>query len=621
MQEIINLVNLELKGENINKDKALADLKIVTENKIGIVQVDSIVGDVKENYKKAKAYIEWANKLNLEAIVFPELFLIGYPIYDLLKRFPYFADENIFYLNELAKISNKTKVIIGFVEKNQFNKNKFFNSVAILSNGKIEKIIRKNIFIDDEFGGVKNFEQDKLNLEERIIEICGKKALIIIGEKKYENDIIDNSSYDEFFTSNVDFDFVINIVASSTRNKKEQFLNKLLSGVSKKYLKPIIYVNKVGAIDNVSFMGSSVCYDSFGEVVARLNAFSEDFSFIDLSFDKNKNKISNSPIDFNYDNEKFSLDYEYDLERTYLLIVNSIKNYFEKNGFKKAVLGISGGLDSTICAVLLADAIGKENVYGISMPSKITSIESKNDGKILCENLGINFLEMPILDMVYASDETFKKVFGEVEKKWDNRYKNSLTMDNIQARSRAMILWGISNEFGSTIPIATSDKSELYMGYATINGDMSGGFAPIGDVTKTKLFALGHWMNKNRDKKDVIPISILNKRPGAELAINPKTGKPLLAEEALMPYEFLDEIIYWVENYNKNKDELLRHNFIYEDTNSVTYEQKKEWIEKFYSRINSAKFKWGLMAPSPLVDTYSINKSEFSLPITSKIKF
>src|SRR5699024_1853221 len=158
-------------------------------------------------------------------------------------------------------------------------------------------------------------------------------------------------------------------------------------------------------------------------------------------------------------------------------------------------------------------------------------------------NLGINYFEIPINEMVEASKNTFNEVFDNIEKSWDGRYTAPLTMDNIQARSRAMILWGISNEFSSTIPIATSDKSELYMGYATINGDMSGGFAPIADVTKTKLFALARWLNANRVQKNAIPRAILNKRPGAELAIDPKTGKPLLAEDALMPYEFLDEII------------------------------------------------------------------------------
>ncbi len=153
-----------------------------------------------------------------------------------------------------------------------------------------------------------------------------------------------------------------------------------------------------------------------------------------------------------------------------------------------------------------------------------------------------------------------------------------------------MILWGISNEFPSTMPIATSDKSELYMGYATINGDMSGGFAPIADITKTKLFALARWLNKNRLKRNAIPTSILTKPPGAELAIDPNTGKPLLAEDALMPYEFLDEVIWRLENLHQSKDEMLSETFLYEEKHNVDKNTKIAWLDKFFRRMQTALF-------------------------------
>ena len=204
------------------------------------------------------------------------------------------------------------------------------------------------------------------------------------------------------------------------------------------------------------------------------------------------------------------------------------------------------------------------------MPSKITSQESKSDAETLANNLGIHFTEVPIKDMVDTTNKIFDGLFSDVENSWDCRYKQSFTQDNIQARSRAMYLWGVSNEFAQCLPIATSDKSELYMGYATINGDMSGGFAPIADITKTKLFALARWLNKNREKKNAIPESIIQKRPGAELAIDPKTGKPLCAEDALMPYEFLDEIIWRVENKNEKFSDLLEAEFIYEKKYNIS---------------------------------------------------
>lgn len=636
MQEITSLINLELKGEVVDKKETINRLKpLVNKDTIAIAQVDPIVGDIEYNFNKAKTYIQWANELKLGAIVFPEQFLMGYPVYDLIDRFPLIVEKNIEYLEKLAKITTQTKVLIGFCEFNRFYIGKrFFNSVAVLQNKKIEKIIRKTLLpVYSEFNDARYFQSAEFNPKDRIIQIGNNKVAVVICEENWaDKDFFDTPVYgndpiDEIVKTQKP-DIIINCSSSPTRAKKEQLLNNMLSFVSKKHQTPIVYVNQVGAIDNICFSGSSRCYDKNGEIIARAKSFEEQFFLFQMPSKvpskANINQIFSLPSGLEQSltvQKTFSLDYEPDLERTYLAIVNSIKGYFTKNGFEKAVLGISGGLDSTVCAVLLADAIGEKNVYGISMPSKITSDESKNDGKELCKNLGINYFEIPIVDMVDTTNDTFNKVFEAVEKNWDNRYKKPLTMDNIQARSRAMILWGIANEFGKTIPIATSDKSESYMGYATINGDMSGGFAPIADVTKTKLFALARWLNSNRPKKNVIPRSIINKRPGAELAINPETGKPLLAEEALMPYEFLDEIIWRVENLHQTKEEMLKEWFLYEQKNNVTNKQKAEWIDKFYNRIQSAAFKWSIMPPCPIVDARSINKAEYNQPITSKIKF
>ena len=176
---------------------------------------------------------------------------------------------------------------------------------------------------------------------------------------------------------------------------------------------------------------------------------------------------------------------------------------------------------------------------------------------------------------------------------------------------------GISNKFSHTIPIATSDKSELYMGYATINGDMSGGFAPIADVPKTKLFALARWLNKNRKQKNAIPEDIILKPPGAELAINPKTGKPLKAEDALMPYEFLDEVIWRIENKHESYLDMVDTPFLYENKNNISKKQKIAWLDKFYKRMSTALYKWSILPPSVIVEGRSINKADYRQPKTS----
>ena len=621
---------------DLTKEEAIKKIKpFLSPETIVLAQVDPIVGDVEYNFNKAKKYIEWANDLKVGAIAFPELFLFGYPVFDIIDRYPKLVEKNIEYLEKLAKCTGKTKVLIGFCEFNRFYIGKrYFNSVAVLSNKKIETIIRKTLLpVYSEFNDARYFQSAEFDSKERIIEIGKNRVGIVICEENWaDKDFFDHPVYSfdpvDKIIEEQKPDLIINCSSSPTRAKKEQLLHNMLSFVSKKYQTPIAYVNQVGAVDNITFQGASRLYDADGKISARAKSFEEQFFIVEpnpkaknreeinriFPLPKKKKKTLNSQ-------KAFSLDYEPDLERTYLTITTSIRDYFHKNGFKRAVLGVSGGLDSSVSCVLLADALGCENVFAVSMPSSITSDESKSDAKELCSRLGVNYTEIPISKMFHTAKDTLDEVFKNVETKWQDRYKASLTPDNIQARSRAIILWGISNEFPKTMPIATSDKSELYMGYATINGDMSGGFAPIADVTKTKLFALARWLNKNRQKRNVIPENILSKPPGAELAIDPNTGKPLLAEDALMPYEFLDEVIWRLENLHQCKEDMLCETFLYEAKHNLPKATKIAWLDKFFKRMQTALFKWSIMPPAPIVDARSINKTEYNQPITSKLKF
>ena len=611
---------------------------------IGLAQINPIAGDIEYNAAKVVKYIKHAENIGLDLVVFPELILMGYPIEDTIDRHPVIVEENVKWLKEIAKITTKTTAIVGFVEPRKYDNltgKKYYNSAAVLQNGKITGIIRKSLLPTySEFNDYRYIEPspvvgsqcaDTLGcFSEEKIENCTKTNLI--SGKKYAISICEDCwNNKEFFNDTTLYsldpieelskekpDVFINCSASPTRAKKEQLKHNMLSFIAKKYSTPIIYVNQVGAIDNSSFDGSSRVFDKDGKLLARAKSFKEQFIIVNPH--KNLGKIY--PLTKGLEQtlteaKVYTLEYEPDLERTYKTIIQGIRDYFIKTGFKRAVLGLSGGLDSTVCAVLLADAIGAENVFGISMPSKITSKESKTDEELLAANLGINFTEASIKDMVETTNNCLQSLFKTVESKWDCRYKQSFTMDNIQARSRAIFLWGISNEFGSCLPIATSDKSELYMGYATINGDMSGGFAPIADVPKTKLFALARWLNKNRKVKNAIPEAIILKKPGAELAIDPKTGKPLIAEDALMPYEFLDEIIWRIENKKEHYYDMMNSEFLYEKKNSISQEQKQQWLDKFYRRMSTALYKWSILPPSVIVDSRSINKYDYKQPITS----
>lgn len=626
-------------GEHIPQNVINSVKEIVsTGGYIGMAQINPIAGNVEYNAKKIAKYIKYASEIGLEMVVFPELALMGYPIEDTIDRHPIIVEENIKWLKGLAKITTKTTALVGFIEprKPDAEGKKYFNSVAILKDKKIVGIVRKSLLPNySEFNDYRyiepspvvglqppstlgSFDRDSVVDCTKIFEKYGISICEDCWNNKeffdknlYEKDPIDELAQDKP-------EIFINCSASPTRAKKEQLKHNMLSFIAKKYNTPIVYVNQVGAIDNSSFDGSSRVFDSNGVLIARAKSFEEQFLIVNPVKKIGKIYPLTKGLDKSLNEQKvFTLEYESDLERTYKTIVQGIRDYFKKCGFKRAVLGLSGGLDSTVCAVLLADAIGKENVFGISMPSHITSKESKSDAEQLAHNLGINFTEATIRPMIDTTTECLNKLFKTVESKWDGRYKTSFTPDNIQARSRAMFLWGISNEFASCIPIATSDKSELYMGYATINGDMSGGFAPIADVPKTKLFAFARWLNANREERNAIPEAIILKKPGAELAIDPKTGKPLIAEDALMPYEFLDEVIWRVENKNEGYQDLLKTEFVYEKHNDVSKEQKVEWLDKFFRRMSTALYKWSVLPPSVIVESRSINKYDYRQPITS----
>lgn len=646
-------------------DKLQIEVDPEKQGNIVMAQINPLPGCVEENAKKVMKYIKKAEAVNADLVVFPELTLMGYPIMDTIDRHPVIVEENVKWLKEIAKLTGKTHAVIGFVEPRDGEKfgKRYYNSAAIVGEGKIKGVVRKCLlptysefndyryFEPSPVVGVQpaddlgNFGEDKVvhqrhcetkvigseigysakklcEESDRLIEINGTKYAIVICEDGWaDKDFFTNPMYEldpvaELAKYNPDV--IINCSASPTRAKKEQLKHNMLSFVAQKYNIPVVYVNQVGAIDDISFDGSSRVYNAYGKLVARAKSFEEDLVLINPSKGGKIESLVNGLEKTLTEQKVFSLDYEPDLERTYKTIIQGVRDYFKKNGLKRAVLGLSGGLDSTVSAVLLADALGKENVFGISMPSRISSQESRDDAKELAENLGINFATAPIKEMVNTINDQLNPLFDKVGDKWGEcRFSESYVQDNVQARSRATLLWGIANEFCATIPIATSDKSELYMGYATINGDMSGGFAPIADVPKTKLFALARWLNKHRKIKNVIPESIILKPPGAELAINPETGEHLKAEEALMPYEFMDEVIWRIENKHESYHDMIDSTFLYETKHKVSLEKKKEWLDKFYRRMASALYKWSILPPSVIVEGRSINKSDYRQPITS----
>ena len=432
---------------------------------IGMVQINPTAGNLELNAKKIAKYIKYSEKIGLDMVVFPELALMGYPIEDTIDRHPFIVEENVKWLKGLAKITKETAALVGFVEprKKDAEGKRFYNSVAILRNGKIEGIVRKSLLPTySEFNdyryiepspitGVQpaetlgNFDTNEIKNCSKIYELNGIKYGISICEdcwnnkSFFEKNLYSKDPIEELYKAGAEV--FINCSASPTRAKKEQLKHNMLSYISSEYKTPIVYVNQVGAIDNISFDGSSRVFNSNGELITRAKSFEEQFTITNPLKGIGKIYPLTKGLEKSLNEQKvFTLEYESDLERTYKTILQGIRDYFNKCGFKRAVLGLSGGLDSTVCAVLLADAIGKENIFGVSMPSKLTSKESKSDAEELANNLGINFIEASIKPMVDTTTNCLDELFKEIEKKWDGRYKLSFTPDNIQARSRAMFL-------------------------------------------------------------------------------------------------------------------------------------------------------------------------------------
>ena len=431
---------------------------------IGLAQINPIAGDIEYNAKKVVKYIKYAQNIGLDMVVFPELILMGYPIEDTIDRHPIIVEENIKWLKEIASFTGSTAALVGFIEPRKYNLNtgkSYYNSVAILQNGEIKGIVRKSLLPTySEFNDYRYIQPSPVVgvqpdstlclLDEESVVDCDKtitinnvKYGISICEDCWNNkDFFDKTLYtkdpiEELATEKPDV--FVNCSASPSRAKKEQLKHNMLSFTANSYKIPMVYVNQVGAIDNSSFEGSSRVFSRDGALIARAKSFEEQFLIINPLKKMGKIYPLTKGLEKTLTEQKiFTLEYENDLERTYKTITQGINNYFAKTGFERAVLGLSGGLDSTVCAVLLADALGKENVFGISMPSKITSQESRSDAEILANNLGINFAEVPIKEMVETTNKMFDKLFSSVENKWTCRYQKSFTQDNIQARSRAI---------------------------------------------------------------------------------------------------------------------------------------------------------------------------------------
>tara|TARA_A100001015_G_scaffold80309_1_gene89013 strand:- start:1191 stop:2774 length:1584 start_codon:yes stop_codon:yes gene_type:complete len=450
---------------------------------VAICQINPVLGSFENNLKKIATNYEEAVKKGADLVVFPEMSITGYPPQDLLSNNK-FVDQNIHCLENLSKMVT-VPCIFGFVDSVDGNK---YNAAAVCQDGKIvykyHKIHLPNYDVFDER---RYFQSgDSVGVFDLKINNSNYKIALQICEDLWEDEY-ERKISDEIIKNNPDL--IINISASPFTKDRKNDRIKLIQSKYKNANCPFIYCNLVGGQDELIFDGFSMVFNSELELINMGNGFQEQILLTDLN-----TKVSIENISSN--------------EQLFKALSLGINDYFIKTGHKKAVIGLSGGIDSALVACLAVDALGSDNVYLVSMPSRFSSDHSKSDAKKLASNLNTNFDTIDI-------DGLFGKYLDTLDKKFEGT-ENNVAEENIQSRIRGNILMAISNKFGCLV-LSTGNKTELALGYCTLYGDMSGGLSAIGDLNKTEVYELSKWINQN---KELIPKNIISKEPSAELAPN-----------------------------------------------------------------------------------------------------
>ena len=493
--------------------------------KIALAQINPTIGDFEGNCEKAVRFIDKAKGRQCDLIVFSELVLSGYPPRDLLEE-NRFVEENHRYLDKLVRSTRGIGVICGFVDVNKDKKgHPLHNGAALFENGNTLHVVHKRLLPDyDVFDESRYFESGTdcvsfsykgYNLALTICEdIWNDKDWF--SRRLYHIDPVEDMIQDG---ANV----IINISSSPFHTGKRNFKRDMLANLAKKYRVPLLYVNQVGGNDSLLFDGQSMAFDRHGKMIARARDFEEDLVVVDIDTGEGECRPEEAT----------------EIASVFKALVMGTRDYVKKCGFSKAVLGLSGGIDSAVTAAIAVQALGKENVTGIFMPSPYTSQQNQEDTEALAKGLGIAYQRLPIDDIF----ETFLTILSPLFK----GIATEITGQNIQARIRGTLLMAFSNKQGAIL-LATGNKSELAVGYCTLYGDMCGGLSVIADVPKMMVYDLARYLN---EKEDMIPKRILEKPPSAELRPDQKD------EDDLPPYDVLDYILRAYIEDNKGIQDII----------------------------------------------------------------
>jgi NAD+ synthase (glutamine-hydrolysing) len=549
-------------------------------------QFNATVGDLAGNAEKILSIYAQAVKSGVDLLTFPELAVCGYPPEDLLLK-KHFIEDSRAAVEKLAADCPDTTIIVGFAESYQ---GKTYNSAGVLRKGRIEKIYRKGLLPN--YGVFDERRYFEPGTEPLIIEIKNQKSKI----KNVEGvavticeDLWDINWLGSRLVGIGPIQLIVNISASPFHTGKIAARQELLSRCAKKFNCAVAYCNLVGGQDELVFDGRSMFADSAGNIVAQAKAFDEDLLIADVSVSKDAT-IKAEPLNRQRPQPADSL------EEVHQALVLGTRDYTRKNGFKKVLLGLSGGIDSSVTAAIAAAALGPENVVGITMPSKFNSPQTISDAEKLAKNLGIEFHTILIGPVLEKFDEALKAVPG-----WDGK---GVAYENLQARIRGTMLMSLSNQFGCLV-LTTGNKSETSVGYATLYGDTAGGFAVIKDVPKTMIYKLAEHINKLAGCQ-VVPADVITRAPTAELRPNQKDT------DSLPEYDLLDRIIELYVEQDMSPRQMvesgLPQDVVYSVIGMVDRNEYKRRLSPPGIKITPKAF--GKDRRLPITNRYSTVKSE-----------
>ena len=484
--------------------------------RIALAQINPTVGDIPHNVRCHQAFIARAKSAGADLVVFPELSVTGYPPRDLLLK-PQFIQDNLDAVAQIARGVSGLSVIVGYADRNPDPVGRpLYNAVAVLRDGKVVSRHLKTLLPTyDVFDESRYFEPGPMNATENLFTVAGT----VIGQSICEDlwndeNLIARRLYHRNPIADLNAagaEVLVNASASPFVVDKQQFRVELFGDQVRRFGKPLVYVNQVGGNDELIFDGNSMVFDAGGNVIAKAKEFEEDLLVVDLDHPGSPPPTASAGV-----------------ESIYHALLLGLRDYMRKCGFGTVVLGLSGGIDSALTAALAVDAIGRDKVFGVALPSRYSSGHSVDDARQLADNLGIDFRVIPIGAMHDAFEATLAGSFAG--------HPADVTEENLQARIRGATLMAFSNKFNHLL-LTTGNKSEMAVGYSTLYGDMCGGLNLIGDVPKTTVYELSEWINRHANR-EVIPGNTIHKPPSAELRPDQHD------QQSLPPYPELDAILH-----------------------------------------------------------------------------